>query len=435
MSGNPNDHNDPNRQGQYNDPNRPGPYNNDPNRPGPYNDPSRQGQYPPPPQWSTSQPEENSPAQYPPASQYQYPPASYAPAPDHHYQPPSQYPPAPPSQYPPPSNMAMHPHVQGPQDPYRLPHPGAYRAPDVYAQPPPPPQVVYQAAAPRQRTAIACRYCRRRKIRCSGFESSTDGRCSNCIRFNQECMFTPVSSQAQAFVPAHAAYPHLRNVQNPGRAGGPPVTLYGAHGQPLPPQQQPETLPPPQGLYQHPYGHAPPPPQDHVSREFLFGSSFIHYFDLQRPIGRRGSGSGFEYPDPTNLAPVTPTTSASGYQAHPAPMPYYPPPQQHDRRPSPQSAYAYDSRHSSSPHSSPYPPMHPSQGAMTPPPTFTPGGSSRGGLNVRDMLNPGDNPGQPPADGQARSGDARSGDRSADGQGRSSTDSDMLNALNRRGPQ
>lgn len=61
---------------------------------------------------------------------------------------------------------AIHPHVQPPpQDPYRLPPPGAYR-PDVYGQqPPPPPQVVYQAAAPRQRTAIACRYCRRRKVR------------------------------------------------------------------------------------------------------------------------------------------------------------------------------------------------------------------------------------------------------------------------------
>ncbi|KAF7587471.1 hypothetical protein BBP40_007192 [Aspergillus hancockii] len=356
-----------------------------------FSDPNRQGQYPPP-QWNTSQPEDNPSAHYPSASQYPYPPASYPPpTADHQYPPPQ-------SQYPPPPNMAaIHPHVQGPQDPYRLPPPpAAYRPPDVYAQQPPP-QVVYQAAAPRQRTAIACRYCRRRKIRCSGFESSQDGRCSNCIRFNQECMFTPVSSQAQAFVPAHAAYPHLRNAQNQGR-GGAPVMLYGAHGQPLPPQQQPQqdtTLPPPQGMYQPPYGSAPAPlssaPQD------------------PRPIGRRGSGSGFEYPDPTNLAPVTPATSAPGYQAHSAPTPYYPPPPQHDRRPSPQSAYPYDNRHSSSPHSSPYPPLHPGQNAMTPPPTSTPGGSSRGGLNVRDMLNPGDS------------------------QGRSSTDSDMLNALNRRG--
>jgi len=133
---------------------------------------------------------------------------------------------------------------------------------------------------------------------------------------------------------------------------------------------------------------------------------------LQRQPGRRGSGSGFDYPDPTNanLAPVTPV-STPGYQAHTAPSPYYPPP--HDRRTSPQSAYAYDARHSSSPHSSPYPPM--AQGGPTPPPTSTPGGggSARSGLNVRDMLNPGNN----------------------DSHGRSSTDSDMLNALNRRGPQ
>lgn len=123
---------------------------------------------------------------------------------------------------------------------------------------------------------------------------------------------------------------------------------------------------------------------------------------LQRLPGRRGSGSGFEYPDPTNLAPVTPVTSNPGYSAHTAPSPYYPPPP--DRRPSPQSAYPYDGRHSSSPHGSPFPPMHHPSQAVTPP-VSTPT-SSRGGLNVRDMLNPGD-------------------------QGRSSTDSSMLNALNR----
>ncbi|KAK5807378.1 hypothetical protein VI817_001636 [Penicillium citrinum] len=333
----------------------------------------------------------------------QYPPpaASYPPPPadqDRAYYPP-------PHQYPPPANMAaIHPHAQG-QDPYRLPPPpGAYR-PDAYGQPPAATQVVhhYQAAAPRQRTAIACRYCRRRKIRCSGFETSTDGRCTNCIRFNQECMFTPVSSQAQAFVPAQVAYPHLRNQQAAGRGSNPGMTLYGAHGQPLPPQQQPETtLPPPPGMYGHPYAR----PMDGAPPPLASGMP-----DPRQP-GRRGSGSGFDYPDPTNanLAPVTPV-STPGYQAHTAPSPYYPPP--HDRRTSPQSAYAYDARHSSSPHSSPYPPM--AQGGPTPPPTSTPGGggSARSGLNVRDMLNPGNN----------------------DSHGRSSTDSDMLNALNRRGPQ
>ncbi|KAJ5945990.1 hypothetical protein N7454_002829 [Penicillium verhagenii] len=261
---------------------------------------------------------------------------------------------------------AVHQHPHPPQD-YRLPPPpgGPYAA-DPYGQP----GVVYQAAAPRQRTAIACRYCRRRK-----------------------CMFTPVSSQAQAFVPAHAAYPHLRN--SGPRGGG--VTLYGAHGQPLPSHQQPQgetTLPPPQGMYpQHPYGAAP------------LASSMP---DPRQPGGRRGSGSEPAYPDPTNLAPVTPAGSIPGYQTS---SPYYPPPPQ-DRRTSPQSAYAYEARHSSSPHGSPYPPMQPPQSGPTPPPstsTSTPSGSARAGLNVRDMLNPGDS------------------------HGRSSADSDMLNALNRRG--
>ncbi|KAK9462930.1 uncharacterized protein V1516DRAFT_662960 [Lipomyces oligophaga] len=47
----------------------------------------------------------------------------------------------------------------------------------------------------RQRSAIACRYCRRRKIRCFGFDSNvSNSRCSNCIKFNQQCIFTPVSA-------------------------------------------------------------------------------------------------------------------------------------------------------------------------------------------------------------------------------------------------
>lgn len=141
----------------------------------------------------------------------------------------------------------------------------------------------------------------------------------------------------------------------------------------------------------------------------------------QRVNGRRGSASGYDYPDPTNLAPVTPATSAPTYVPNGLPGSYYPPPPQHDRRASPQTAYPYDSRHSSSPHSSPYPPMYAPPGGVTPPPNSTPAvnsaNSSRGGLNVRDMLNPGE-------DGRS------SADQS---QIRTSTDSDMLNALNRRG--
>ncbi|OBT42392.1 hypothetical protein VE00_06469 [Pseudogymnoascus sp. WSF 3629] len=104
-----------------------------------------------------------------------------------------------------------------------------------------PPHMAFSQTAPRQRTAIACRYCRRRKIRCSGFEDNPTGKCQNCQRFQQECIFTPVSSQAQAFVPAHAAYPHMRNVMGPD--GRPRhmyqnQQLYGAHGQPLGPIPQ-----------------------------------------------------------------------------------------------------------------------------------------------------------------------------------------------------
>jgi hypothetical protein len=104
-------------------------------------------------------------------------------------------------------------------------------------------------------------------------------------------MFTPVSSQAQAFVPAHAAYPHLRNSGPQPRGRGYPgdgVMLYGAHGQPLPPQQQPmsdSTLPPPQGAYYQPgpYGRphlderAPPPslPPHHMPHDQVRARNFF----------------------------------------------------------------------------------------------------------------------------------------------------------------
>jgi len=70
-----------------------------------------------------------------------------------------------------------------------------------------------------------------------------------------------VSSQAQAFVPAHAAYPHMRNmaVGPDGRARmiyPEPQQLYGAHGQPLgqipPPATSPYSeyaMPSPTGSY------------------------------------------------------------------------------------------------------------------------------------------------------------------------------------------
>ncbi|KAL2161136.1 hypothetical protein VTH06DRAFT_8355 [Thermothelomyces fergusii] len=91
---------------------------------------------------------------------------------------------------------------------------------------PPPPHLAQPQSAPRQRTSIACRYCRKRKIRCSGYTTTSNGKCTNCDKLRIDCIFQPVSTNASAaFVPVSAV---------PG--GVPPGTpLYGAYGQPLPP--------------------------------------------------------------------------------------------------------------------------------------------------------------------------------------------------------
>ncbi|EEQ27688.1 C6 zinc finger domain-containing protein [Microsporum canis CBS 113480] len=392
------------------------------------NDPDRQGQQlPPPPPWNTSQSDYPSSPQYPPSnsqSPYQYPPAA--------------------------GGMTAIPQQHPQQDPYRLPHPHPHaapyqRPPDMYGAPPPgPPPVVYQAAAPRQRTAIACRYCRRRKIRCSGFDTSQDGRCSNCVRFNQECMFTPVSSQAQAFVPAHTAYPHLRATQGGRGRPGEGVVLYGPHGQPLPHQPithgAPEqTLPLPPGMYPPPYGRpddrtglpphmAHPPPIIQI-RHPTSSSNLLSYSSSQRaPSPRRNSAGGPEYGEPPTLPPVSVATAGPSYAVHPAPAPgpYYGTNQQ-DRRLSSHSSYSYDPSQGTPPragahtpttnaHLPTLQPLHnaPSipparEGGPTPPPG-QPAIPGRSGLSVRDMLGP--------PEGQRT---------------RTTTDSDMLNALNRGG--
>ncbi|KAJ2993745.1 hypothetical protein NUW58_g1749 [Xylaria curta] len=95
-------------------------------------------------------------------------------------------------------------------------------------------------SAPRQRTSIACKYCRRRKIRCSGYANSPGGKCTNCIKMHQECVFQPVSSTSStAFVPVSA----LPNGVPPG------VQLFGAYGQPIAqPSAQPSNYPPGAGF-------------------------------------------------------------------------------------------------------------------------------------------------------------------------------------------
>ncbi|KAK3215112.1 hypothetical protein GRF29_19g2222590 [Pseudopithomyces chartarum] len=399
-----------------------------------------------------------------------------------HWQPPTSqqpahasYPPPPhlATSLPPPSgqpprdprpDMAQHHHHQQQQQPlHRLPGPHEWNQapppPDPYRAQPPPPAYMnqhHQPPAPRQRTAIACRYCRRRKIRCSGFEATDDGRCSNCMRFNQDCIFTPVSAQTQAFVPAHTVW----------RGVGQPPPMYGAYGQPLPasqhpeaygqppprqqqPQQQQQQQPPPPpnylpsptggppGPYQAHSAHGPSAaPYDDASRDPLSGRKRPHpephtpTLPPPRPgsaasqLAHRGAGSDHSFIEPPNA--VSPAASSASYSSAPPPQhgqqPYYSP--HPPRRPSPPGAYPYETgRASSSPNAQPpttpggtayYPPpqangtlqpLPPRNDGTTPPPTSQP--SNRPGMRINDLV-------------------------SDNGNGRSSTDANMLNMLNRR---
>ncbi|KAI6089343.1 hypothetical protein F4821DRAFT_231775 [Hypoxylon rubiginosum] len=173
----------------------------------------------------------------------------YAPPPSSAHAPPSTgySPPSGSSAYPPPTTYIPQGHAPDPRgaayqaDPRASPYYAGYSTPGPYDMayradrgPPgyPAPYTremaggaaVMPQSAPRQRTSIACRYCRRRKIRCSGYQNSPGGKCTNCIKMNQECVFQPVSSSSStAFVPVSA----LPNGIPPG------TQLFGAYGQPL----------------------------------------------------------------------------------------------------------------------------------------------------------------------------------------------------------
>ncbi|KAK3673181.1 hypothetical protein LTR78_007021 [Recurvomyces mirabilis] len=326
-------------------------------------------------------------------------------------------------------------------------HPDQYRAlpapPHMYAPPyPQPPMGAYPPPqpAPRQRTAIACRYCRRRKIRCSGFDQSEDGRCTNCQRFSQECVFTPVSAQTQAFVPAHTVW----RGQNP-----PPNTqLYGAYGQPLPqhgqrdpyaqPQQGGQYPPPPQG-YQQPPMYQPQqgqPPNMQPLQGQQSGAKRSndepHTPTLPPPNpaeqGQRGS---FGYPDPTGLNPAGASPASSTISFHSAqPQPYYP---QQPARISPQSSYSYDpSRASSSPHTlglsaAPAPPGSvPYQSGRTPPQgNAAAAHAARQGVQINELVGPGGQQQQQ----QQYQAMQQAIQQAMKQEGRTSTDSSMVQAL------
>ncbi|KAF5876998.1 putative c6 transcription protein [Botrytis fragariae] len=200
-------------------------------------------QQPPPPTYRHHSYQDSrgySQQQPPPATRHHsyndergYPQQQHPPAPSHH----------------PYQDSRGYPQQQPPHPPHYPYHDGRGYPQDQ----PPAAQPPLRQSAPRQRTAIACKYCRRRKIRCSGFTADgSGGQCTNCARFKQECVFTPVSS-AQAFVPLIALTEALQHGTNshPG--------VYGAHGQRLPndPANQNPTEP-----YQgyHPQQGAPGPP-------------------------------------------------------------------------------------------------------------------------------------------------------------------------------
>ncbi|KAI9839728.1 MAG: hypothetical protein M1837_002047 [Sclerophora amabilis] len=381
----------------------------------------------------------------------------------------------------PPHTMASMATFHPQPDMYRMPtHPDAYRGPPQDAYRGPPPQhMAFNQPAPRQRTAIACRYCRRRKIRCSGFESSEDGRCTNCQRFHQECIFTPVSSQAQAFVPAHTAYPHLRNSAGsgnrprPGYSQSPPV-IYGAHGQPLStvPAQGPYPAEPgyalpspgaggpsPSTAYSRPYDDAAGDmaarrrlhPDDHHSSVLPppLGGSASSASSNRLPGRRESGGENFrEFPD-YHVQSASPTSSSASYQPGFAPQgqhqltpthqhpPYFP----ESRRTPPQSSSHPVERASHSPHGSssttsgsyPFPPgLQPPQ----PPQAAAPASSSRQGGSSGGS---GGGTTPSPSEQQQREGGGRSGmsiqnlldgGPGSQGQGgRSATDRGMLDAL------
>ncbi|KAI1392190.1 uncharacterized protein F4822DRAFT_389891 [Hypoxylon trugodes] len=191
----------------------------------------RAGGYGPSPSSTNGYPPPPSSAQAPPPTAYSPPSAgsAYPPPGSSHpsYLPPVHAPASDPrTNYPDPRTAQYFPGYSTP-GPYDFAYRGDRGAPGAYpeyARGGHAGAAVMQQSAPRQRTSIACRYCRRRKIRCSGYQNSPGGKCTNCIKMNQECVFQPVSSSSStAFVPVSA----LPNGIPPG------TQLFGAYGQPL----------------------------------------------------------------------------------------------------------------------------------------------------------------------------------------------------------
>ena len=194
------------------------------------------------------------------------------------------------------------------------------------------------------------------QIRCSGYEQSQEGRCQNCVRFNQQCLFHPVSSQG-AFVPASAVYgPGAHGPPFNGRDNRDAPVLYGACGQPLGPVPRDGPLgnygPPPPGYapqtYQNGFGLSPQggaPFQEYDYRgqgpsplpEQIMGQKRslpdddphdkAHFSQSPHPNSRprtidSHNNNDSTYPDPPNMTLISLTNSVIGDQTNP-PAGYY----------------------------------------------------------------------------------------------------------------
>lgn len=258
------------------------------------------------------------------------------------------------------------------------------------------------------------------------------------MRFNQHCLFHPVSSQA-AFVPASAVYgpgargPGAGQTDRPGENGqAQQPMLYGAHGQPLGPvnpQGHPPYYPPPSqgyapypGYPPHPgpppphhgngapyEAHTPvshqgdpvsnrkrPPPDDDPHNQDTHDSQSPHPNSRPRHSAfeprSNSTGSFSDYPDPTPIAPTSPATSTVSSQYHNSAGGYYPNGANSAPGPKSNGSPTVTSGHTpQSAHSVNSPRVVPVRDDGKTPPPGQPGsaGSSangRNGMNVRDML-------------------------------------------------
>lgn len=190
----------------------------------------------------------------------------------------------------------------------------------------------------RQRTAVACRYCRKRKIRCTGISHDpNDPRCSNCRRLDQECIYAPVGApqgnytrqpMPDAYGRGHPFHPM------------PQQMMQGQHqqwqGQPMgyPPQPymqyaQGRGVPGPDGQhqFQQGQGYAPGPGYPPQGQHYHYDNSYPNYVNdpnaaqAQGQFGRLKPETFAVYPSPTAHQPHPSVIDPAVQQASELPEP------------------------------------------------------------------------------------------------------------------